>query len=219
MIETFQGWGAYYPKNYIKKLTRICKKNNILVCFDEMQAGFSRTGYNFGYEYYGVEADLISCGKGMGGGFPVSGVIGKKKIMDLPGVGEMSSTHSANPISCVAGLSVLEEIKNKKLNIQSRLKGNLLHKILNKFKLKFKKHITFIGGRGMIASIIFKKSPEINIQLKKICENCLRSGLLVVYTGRESAKIGPPITLSKNTLVKGLKILEKAISEEFYGID
>ena len=58
--------------------------------------------------------------------------------MDLPGVGEMSSTHSANPISCVAGLSVLEEIKNKKLNIQSRLKGNLLHKILNKFKLKFK---------------------------------------------------------------------------------
>ena len=43
-----------------------------------MQAGFSRTGYNFGYEYYGVEADLISCGKGMGGGFPVSGVIGKK---------------------------------------------------------------------------------------------------------------------------------------------
>ena len=80
MIETFQGWGAiYYPKKFIQKLCKIFKENNILITFDEMQSGFSRTGYNFGYEYYKVKPDLICVGKGMGGGYPISGVIGKKK--------------------------------------------------------------------------------------------------------------------------------------------
>ena len=79
MIETFQGWGAlYYPKKFIKKLDKICKKNNILISFDEMQSGFARTGYNFGYEYYGIKPDLLCVGKGMGGGTAISGVIGKK---------------------------------------------------------------------------------------------------------------------------------------------
>ena len=68
MIETFQDGGALaiYPKNYLKLLIKICRKNNILVAFDEMQAGF-RTGYSFGYKHYGVKPDLICCGKGMGG--------------------------------------------------------------------------------------------------------------------------------------------------------
>ena len=69
MIETFQGWGAlYYPKKYMKLLEKICKKNRIILSFDEMQSGFARTGYKFGYEYYDVKPDLICCGKGMGGG-------------------------------------------------------------------------------------------------------------------------------------------------------
>ncbi len=216
MIETFQGWGAiYYPRKYIQKLYKICKKNNILICFDEMQAGFARTGYNFGYEYYGIKADLICCGKGMGGGFPVSGVIGKKKIMDLPDIGEMSSTHSANPISCVAGLSVLQEIKKKKLNLKSKLKGNFLHKSLETIKNKFGKDIIYIGGKGLIASIVFKNTISNKVKLKKICENCLKNGLLVVYTGRESIKIGPPLTISLKVLKQGINILDKAITEEF----
>ena len=117
MIETFQGWGAlFYPKGYIQTLIKICKKNDILVTFDEMQAGFSRTGKNFGFQHYGVTPDLICCGKGMGGGVPLSGVVGRKDILDLPEVGNMSSTNSANPISCSAGLAVLEEIEKKKIN-------------------------------------------------------------------------------------------------------
>ena len=80
MVETFQGWGCiFYPKDYILELRKFCNKNNILLTFDEMQSGFSRTGEKFGYIHYGVKADLICCGKGMGGGVPISGVIGKKK--------------------------------------------------------------------------------------------------------------------------------------------
>ena len=80
MLETFQGWGAlFYPKSYIKLLNKICKKNKNLLCFYEMQSGFGRTGKLFGYENYDVKPDLICCGKGMGGGVPISGVLGKKK--------------------------------------------------------------------------------------------------------------------------------------------
>ena len=80
MIETFQGWGAiFYPKKYIQLFYKLCKKNDILICFDEMQAGFSRTGKNFGFQHYEITPDLICCGKGMGGGIALSGVIGKKK--------------------------------------------------------------------------------------------------------------------------------------------
>ena len=69
--------------------------------------------YTFGYKYYDVEPDILCCGKGMGGGVAISGVIGKKDVMDLPEVGNMSSTHSANPLACYAGLAVLDEIKKK----------------------------------------------------------------------------------------------------------
>ena len=70
ILETFQGWGAiFYPKIYVKEIEKFCKKNNILLCFDEMQSGFARTGKKFGYHHYDVNPDMICCGKGMGSGF------------------------------------------------------------------------------------------------------------------------------------------------------
>ena len=84
MLETFQGWGSiFYPKEFVQAIKNICLENNITLTFDEMQSGFARTGKKFGYEHYGVSADLICTGKGMGGGVPLSGVIGSSEIMDL----------------------------------------------------------------------------------------------------------------------------------------
>ena len=218
MIETFQGWGAvYYPKKYIQLLEKICKKNNILMSFDEMQAGFGRTGYAFGYEYYGVKPDILCCGKGMGGGVTLSGIIGKKKVIDLPEVGNMSSTNSANPLSCYAGLAVIDEIKSKNLISKTKLKGRILIDFLNKLKENFPEYILSIQGRGLIAAIIFKnlKSENIADKLKKLVFNCMRDGLLVVYTGRESIKIGPPLTITNSALKEGLDVLESNISKIF----
>tara|TARA_B100000900_G_C20554728_1_gene706285 strand:- start:146 stop:1381 length:1236 start_codon:yes stop_codon:yes gene_type:complete len=216
MLETFQGWGAiFYPKGYIKLLSKICKKNNILVCFDEMQSGFGRTGKMFGYEHYQVKPDLICLGKGMGGGIPISGVLGKGKIMDLPDVGNMSSTHSANPLSCTAGLSVLDEIIKKKIILNTNNKSQILFEMLNKIKFKNKNFISHVSGKGLIAALIFKKTKNVNIFLKKVCLECMKNGLLVVYTGRESIKIGPPLTISKSALKEGLSILDNAISKIF----
>ncbi len=221
MIETFQGWGAvYYPKKYIKLLYKICKKNNILLAFDEMQSGFARTGYKFGYEYYRVKPDLICCGKGMGGGIPISGVIGKRAIMDLPEVGNMSSTHSANPLACYAGLAVLEEINKKNLLQSTKYKEKILFTRLNQIKDKFPKEILYVQGKGLIGALIFDLNSTNNIKkiLKSIVEKCLRQGLLVVYTGRESIKIGPPLTITKSALIEGINVLDKAITEELIKI-
>jgi 4-aminobutyrate aminotransferase-like enzyme len=222
MIETFQGWGAiYYPKEYVKLLFKICKKNNILITFDEMQSGFARTGYKFGYEYYGVKPDLICCGKGMGGGIPISGVIGKKNIMDLPEVGNMSSTHSANPLACYAGLAVLEEINKKKLLQNTKDNEKILFKKLNQIKDKFPKEILYVQGKGLIAALIFNLRSKNNVKkiLKLIVEECLKNGLLVVYTGRESIKIGPPLTITKEALIEGINVLDQAITKNLIKIN
>ena len=147
----------------------------------------------------------------MGGGIALSGVIGKKKIMDLPEVGNMSSTNSANPIACNAGLAVLEEIKIKKLIKNTKIKGKILLRALNEIKDNNSHSIEKINGEGLIAAIIFKKNKNIKLKLRELVEKCMSEGLLIVYTGRESVKIGPPLTISKDALLEGIKILDNNI--------
>ena len=148
----------------------------------------------------------------MGGGVALSGVIGKKKIMDLPEVGNMSSTHSANPLACSAGLAVIEEIEKKRLTQNAKKKGELLHKNLLKISLQYPELID-INGKGLIAAMIFNKNHKnINSKLKKLVEHCIKDGLLLVYTGRESIKIGPPLTITVSAINEATKIIEKNIN-------
>jgi len=215
MIETFQGWGSiFYPKIFIKEIKKICNKYNILLTFDEMQSGFARTGKKFGYEHYGIKPDLICCGKGMGGGITLSGVIGKSKVMDLPEAGDMSSTHSSNPLSCSAGLAVLDEIKSKNLVYESKRKGEMLLVELKKIKNMFPDIVDHVFGKGLIAAILFKnikKPKNSHLIASYIAEKCMRSGLLVVHTDRESIKIGPPLTISDAALLEGIKVLKESV--------
>ena len=184
MLETFQGWGAiFYPKDFVKEIEKICNSNNILLTFDEMQSGFGRTGKKFGYEHYDVTPDLICTGKGMGGGVPLSGVIGKAKIMDLPDIGNMSSTHSANPLVCAAGLAVINEIEDKNLIESTRKKGQILIDGLQNLKIKYPDRIQYVFGKGLIAAILFKEQnsslPD-GYFASRVAEKCMQKGLLVV---------------------------------------
>lgn len=215
MLETFQGWGAlFYPKVFVQEIRKFCDKYGLLLCFDEMQAGFARTGKLFGYEHYGVKADLICVGKGMGGGLPVSGVLGSKMVMDIPPVGDMSSTHSANPIVCAAGLAVLEEIENKNLVAESERKGKLFHQELNKIKARFPNLISAIHGHGLLAAVHFGHNGKPETHLPSlISEKCMQKGLLVVHTGRESIKLAPPLIIDDAALLEGTQVLAEAIEE------
>ena len=223
MMETFQGWGAvFYPKEFVQEVSLFAKENNLLLTFDEMQAGFGRTGEIFGYMNYKVVPDLIACGKGASSSLPLSIVLGSKEVMDLPGIGSMSSTHSANPMVCAAGKANLEALIEDGLIKNSKELGNIFHKKLNKLKSKFPNFISHINGKGLIAAILF--NDKSNVPLSNLCdiisEKCLQKGLLVVHTGRESIKLAPPLDINIDALNEGLEVLEEAIEEsinEVYG--
>ena len=217
MLETFQGWGAvFYPKEFVQAIESVCRRNGILLAFDEMQSGFGRTGKAFGYQHYDVTPDLICCGKGMGGGVPLSGVIGRAEIMDLPETGNMSSTHSANPLVCAAGKAVLEELENRNLIDESARKGKLLFNALEDLQKRFPKRINRLLGKGLIAAVLFHDpqtgEPD-GAFTSRVAERCMQKGLLVVHTGRESIKIGPPLTITDEALLEGVSVMGEAIAE------
>jgi 4-aminobutyrate aminotransferase-like enzyme len=217
MLETFQGWGAvFYPAEYVQAISALCRGNDMLLAFDEMQAGFARTGKAFGFEHYGVEPDLIACGKGMGGGVPLSGVLGRAAIMDLPDVGNMSSTHSANPLVCAAGSAVIDEIVERNLIAETERKGKLLFNALAKMQEAFPDRISHLLGRGLISGVLFRDPKTGNPDgafTSRVAERCMQKGLLVVHTGRESIKLGPPLTITDAALLEGVDVLSEAVAE------
>ena len=205
MIEAYEGWSAkFHDREVVRAIATVCKTQDTLLCFDEMQSGFGRTGKKFGFEHYGVRPDLVCVGKGMGGGFPVSGVLGSAAVMDLPEVGNMSSTHSANPLACAAGLAVLDEIDRLDLVNQADLKGAVMLGALVKALPGYT-----INGMGLVAAVIFP-SAEFASQ---VAYRCYQKGLLVVHTGRESVKIGPPLVIGMDALVEGVQVFCDAVHE------
>tara|TARA_B100001564_G_scaffold84240_1_gene68083 strand:- start:31537 stop:32919 length:1383 start_codon:yes stop_codon:yes gene_type:complete len=214
MLETFQGWGSiFYPKAFVKAISNYGKRNGILLTFDEMQSGFGRTGELFGYMHYDVEPDLICCGKGASSGFPLSLVLGSAEVLDIPEIGSMSSTHSANPIVCAAGKANLECLFDDGLLDNSKMLGEVFIDNLNRIKQRFRNHISDVQGKGLIGALIFNdenRTPLISI-CDEVSELCLQRGLLVVHTGRESIKLAPPLSITEEAMLEGINVLEQSI--------
>ena len=222
MIESYLGWGAiFYPIEYIKALADFAKEHDCLITFDEIQGGFGRSGKLFVYQHYNVKPDILCLGKALSGSLPLSAVIGSQNIMDLPEFGSMSSTHSANPLCCAAGLANLQELEAKNLVMESSRKGLILHSRLNTLKEKYSNRISYIFGKGLLAGIIFKSSatgkPD-GFFASRVCEKAMQKGLLLVHTGRESIKIGPPLTIPDEVLEEGLDVFDEAIVETIQDI-
>ena len=125
--------------------------------------------------------DLICTGKGMGGGVPISGVVGSAEIMDLPEIGNMSSTHSANPLACAAALAVLEELETKNLASEAARKGKIFRQGLEDIQKQFPELVSWVFGSGMIMAILFK-DPNTGTPNSKftseLAELCMQKGFL-----------------------------------------
>ena len=216
ILETFQGWGAvFYPPEFVQGVVDFAHNYDILVSFDEMQAGFGRTGKLFGYMHYGVEPDILCCGKGAASSLPLSIVLGSAEVLDLPDIGSMSSTHSANPMVCAAGKANLEALIEDRLIENSEKLGRVFHKELQKIKEEFSEYISSVQGIGLLAAVIFndKSGKPLSGLCDRVAELCMQRGLIVVHTGRESIKLAPPLSIHEEALLEGLQVFRDSIRD------
>jgi 4-aminobutyrate aminotransferase-like enzyme len=208
IIESYQGWSAkFFNSSYIQKLVAWAKEHDILVCFDEIQGGFGRTGKLFAYEHYSIDKpDLICIGKGVSGSLPLSGVIGRADILDIPEVGSMSSTHSANPMSCIAGVLNLIEIRQEGLVDYAQAQGIILQTYLREH-FGWPRGQYEINGKGLLAAILTKTTEEAT----EIVWECFKRGLLTIWTHKNSVKLAPPLTIKTDELLEGLEVLNDVL--------
>jgi 4-aminobutyrate aminotransferase/diaminobutyrate-pyruvate transaminase/4-aminobutyrate aminotransferase/(S)-3-amino-2-methylpropionate transaminase len=220
MTETYQGGNASFaPPEYIQKLRAFCDRHQALLIFDEVQAGFGRTGTYWGFEYYGVVPDVICCGKGISSGLPMAAVIGSPQIMDLYPPGSMTSTHTGNPVCGSAVLANLKVIREENLVERCRAMGEILQPELRRIARRFPDRIGAVHGKGLVASLHMVKPGGIEPDAAlaaEVVRRCVEKGLLmfapVGYAGA-SVKIAPPLVIGEEPLRESIQVLEEALEE------
>ncbi|MFW6107210.1 MAG: aspartate aminotransferase family protein [bacterium] len=221
ITETYQGAGAdFMPVAYARALSEWCAEHDVLLMMDEVQAGFGRTGTFWGFEHYGVAPDILCCGKGISSGLPLSAVIGREDVMGLYGPGEMTSTHSANPVCCAAALAAIEVIEEEGLVENSRAVGEVLHAELAERLAPFGDHIGAMFGKGLVAAVQLVREPgstEPDADLAHdVVGRCVEKGLLMfapVGVGGASVKIAPPLCITAEAVREGVGVLAEALAE------
>ncbi len=220
MSETYQGGNSsFMPAEYAQKLRRWCDEHEALLIFDEVQAGFGRSGRFWAFEHYGVVPDLVTCGKGISSGLPASAVIGRPDVMDRLPPGSMTVTHSGNPLSMAAVLANLEVIQNENLVDNARRMGDILQPEMRHLQERFPKHIGCVHGKGLVASlhIVHPGGTDANPDLADdIIMRCVGKGLMLfaaVGYGGASVKVCPPLVIGEEALREGISVLEESLQE------
>ena len=218
--ETYQGANCgFFPVEYAKKLREWCNKYNVVLIFDEVQAGFGRTGKMWGFEHYGIVPDVMCLGKGISSSLPVSAVVGKEEIMNLYDPGSMTSTHSGHPLGCVASLASIELIERESLIENARIMGERLH---NGLKIIQEKHkdIFDLQGQGLVYALMALKDrinsePDADLAFEIILR-CFEAGLLMfapVGRGGGCVKISPPLCITADAIDEGIEVLSTVVDK------
>jgi 4-aminobutyrate aminotransferase / (S)-3-amino-2-methylpropionate transaminase / 5-aminovalerate transaminase len=220
MSETYQGGNAtLIPTPYAKSLRSWCDKHGALLIFDEVQAGFGRTGKPFGFMHFGIVPDLAACGKGISGGMPLSAVIGVPEVMNLYGPGEMTSTHSANPICCAAALANLEVIRKENLVQNASRLEPVLMAGCKEIQAVSKGRIGHVGCAGLVAALLFTMpgttTPDPDLAWEMVHKATQRGVMLFAPVGMAGAavKINPPLVINEEALREGLGVLRDIVRE------
>lgn len=221
VIEPVQGEGGFYqtPVAFMQELRRLCDLHGICLIADEVQSGFARTGKMFAIEHYGIEPDLIPVAKALGGGFPISGVIGKAEIMDAAEPGGLGGTFAGNPISVAAALAVLDVIDEEKLCERANRIGAIM---VDRLKaMRQKNSLRPIGDvRGLGAMVAFELVKERGTHepdadaIKPVVAAALDAGLILLSCGyyANTIRILAPLTIADEHLEEGLNKLESALA-------
>jgi 4-aminobutyrate aminotransferase len=219
IFEPIQGEGGYVvpPMEFAKELRKLADQHGILLIADEVQTGYMRTGKFLALENFGIEADIYTMAKAVGGGLPIGVTVVRKNLGDMP-EGAHSNTFGGNLASVAAANASLDYvIKNKKelekgVEVRNRMIMSRLHRMQSKYDI-----IGNVRGMGLMIAIEFvrnrKTKEHATTERNEVMTHAFNEGLLLLPAGKSVIRIIPPITMSMSSIKKGLDMLEIAIKK------
>ncbi len=204
MIEYIQGEGGVVPlnKEYVDELYELCAQRDILVITDEVQTGVGRTGKFLAGQYYGHTPDIVTLAKGIAGGIPMGVCLAGEKCADTLTPGTHGSTFGGNPIACAGGLAVLKKAGDKEFLNDVVEKGAYIKQKLLKIP-----EVELVTGMGLMIGIKLKTKNAADVVKAALIEG------VMMLTAKEKIRLLPPLNITYEEIDKGLKILERLLSE------
>ena len=204
LLEPIQGEGGVYPasKAYLTGVQKICAQHDLLLILDEVQTGCGRTGKLFAYQHYGVQPDLFTLAKGLGGGMPIGALIASAKVADVFKPGDHASTFGGNPLVTSAALAVLTVLTSGDFLKEVQAKGEYL-----KSKFKEMPAVKEVRGLGLLLGL------ELSVDGQKIQESCLQKGVLVNCIKRNVLRLVPALNIEQADLDKAVEIMGKVLHD------
>jgi len=197
LFEPIQGEGGVIvpPEGYLREVRRICTQNNVLMIADEIQTGLGRTGALLACDHEDVQADVITLGKALSGGFyPVSAVLASREILGVFNPGDHGSTFGGNPLACAVAREALRVIVDESLPGRAREKGAYLMDCLQEINSPL---VAEVRGKGLMVGIQLK--PEAG-KARRYCEALKTRGVLTKDTQNSIIRLTPPLTIDKEDL-------------------
>ncbi len=220
VAEPIQGEGGFIapPPEYFKKLEAICKKYGILLVIDEIQSGAGRTGKFLAIEHWDVAPDIVTMGKSLAGGMPLSAITGRKEVMNAPHVGGLGGTYGGNPVCCRAALAVLEILIQDRLMDRAVALGDRFHSRLLEMQQKYE-IIGDVRGKGPMLAMELVQDRETKVpapdQARQLLQYCFEKGLILLSCGGYSNVVRTlmPFTITDQELETGMQIMEEGLQK------
>jgi 4-aminobutyrate aminotransferase / (S)-3-amino-2-methylpropionate transaminase / 5-aminovalerate transaminase len=219
IAEPVLGEGGFIvpPKDYFALLQKICRQHVILFIADEVQSGFARTGKWFASEHFGIEPDLVTMAKSLGGGMPIAAVTGRAEIMDAPGVGALGGTFCGHPLSCAAALAAIETIEKENLLSRSVAIGRRFEERARAWQKKWPLVGEVRGLGGMCAMELVRDAATrepADAETKQVARFCYEHGLITITAGtfNNVIRILVPLVVTDEQFDEGLNVIESALA-------
>lgn len=226
LIEPVLGEGGFVPAPYefLQGLRRLADERGLLLIADEVQSGMGRTGKLFALEHSGVVPDLMAIAKSLGGGFPISAVVGRSDVMDAPLPGQLGSTYGGNPVACAAALAVLDVIEREGLLTRAGVLGSILEERMEEWQRRYPLvgDVRVLGAMAGLELVLDRETKEPAAALtQQIVDGCRDRGVLLLRAGPGHNVIRTlmPLNIPEKLLLQGLDALEQELERASLGRD
>jgi acetylornithine/N-succinyldiaminopimelate aminotransferase len=211
ILEPVQGEGGVVVPavDYLKRVSDLCHSAGALLIVDEIQTGIGRTGRWFACEHGGVAPDILTFGKGIGGGFPLAGFMASEAVMGAIQPGDHGGTYAGNPLACRAGVAVMKVIEDEKLVERAAMLGKeTLARLSASLGQKHAAVVETVRGLGLLIGVVLRDPAQAASAHAAMRER----GVLVNLTADRVLRIFPPLNIPEPELAQGLGVLEACVA-------